>query len=582
MMDHPNIARVLDAGETDDGTPYFVMELVQGIPITDYCDRNRLTVSERLALFSDVCQAIQHAHQKAIIHRDLKPSNVLVCIYDGQAVPKVIDFGLAKALRHESRLTDKTVFTEFGQVVGTLQYMSPEQATLDALDIDTRTDIYSLGVLLYELLAGSPPIDAETLKNHALLKVLELIRDQEPPRPSQRLGESDELLQTVSAERRIAPVELQRALRGDLDWIVMKTLEKDRTRRYGSASQLADDVGRFLQGEAIDARPPSVLYRARKFVSRNRGSVAATAALAGVLLLGVIGTSVGLMRAKQANEQLTSALAEVTAERDRADEEAAWSFRVASGLANVFQTDTQKQEFADEWSARLASLREEVGPTHESVVRQRALHAVWGWTSVWAELGAAGRLGADEQNMIYDRLKRWGPLVEEAYHAARGVLPVSDPLWTGLLNDQIQWVLMRRGEAPSLQTRFGLRRRPHRRQVRPGGAVVRRADRVHGGDSRREFRHGHANERRGDRRLPASQPAKKGGRGDAALPSGATRRRQSNPVARRASRVRSSTPSTRPRPPTKKPTRDSSGCTTWTRRRSFARARPAGRWPTTS
>src|SRR3954454_14246271 len=255
MMDHVNIARVLDAGATESGQPYFVMELVHGVPITSYCDDNHLTPRQRLELFVPVCQAIQHAHQKGIIHRDIKPSNVLVTLYDGKAVPKVIDFGVAKAT--DQRLTERTLFTQYGAMVGTLEYMSPEQAELSALGVDTRSDIFSLGVLLYELLTGSTPLTHERMKDAAYAEVLRLIKEEEPPKPSTRLSDSGKALASISAQRRTEPAKLTKLVRGELDWIVMKCLEKDRNRRYETANGLAHDIENYLHDEPVQACPPS-------------------------------------------------------------------------------------------------------------------------------------------------------------------------------------------------------------------------------------------------------------------------------------------------------------------------------------
>ena len=313
VMDHPNIAKVLDAGtvgqvftphslemQVDNllhaGRPYFVMELVRGIPITQYCDENSLSIRERLELFATVCQAIQHAHTKGIIHRDIKPTNVLVTRQDGQPVVKVIDFGVAKAMGQQ--LTDKTLFTEFAQMIGTPLYMSPEQAELSSTDIDTRSDIYSLGVLLYELLTGSTPVSKEQLKQAAIDEIRRIIREDEPPKPSTRISTA-EAAPSIAAVRSTEPAKLTKLVRGELDWIVMKALDKDRSRRYETASGFAADVQRYLADEPVQACPPSLWYRVRKFARRHKSPVVAASLVFLALVCGVIGTTWGLIRAEQ-------------------------------------------------------------------------------------------------------------------------------------------------------------------------------------------------------------------------------------------------------------------------------------------
>ncbi len=286
LMDHPNIAKVHDAGATDMGRPYFVMELVKGKPITQFCDEQRLDTEARLKLFQKVCQAVQHAHQKGIIHRDIKPSNVMVAMYDDQPVPKVIDFGVAKATGDE--LTEQTEFTRFGQIVGTLEYMSPEQAQFNNLDIDTRSDVYSLGAILYELLAGEPPFERVRIKSQALDETLRMIREDEPTKPSTKMMESARSPK-IAARRMISSDKLGSILRGDLDWIVMKAIEKDRAVRYESASKLADDIHLFLNKKPVSARPPSTFYRLKKYLRRNRTAVAILSLIGLFLLIGVAG-----------------------------------------------------------------------------------------------------------------------------------------------------------------------------------------------------------------------------------------------------------------------------------------------------
>jgi serine/threonine protein kinase len=345
LMDHPNIAHAFDAGTTDSGRPYFVMELVRGVPITEFCDQRRLTTRQRLELFVTVCQAVQHAHQKGIIHRDLKPSNVLVTLHDVIAVPKIIDFGIAKATTQ--RLTERTLFTNFAQMVGTPLYMSPEQAEMNGLDVDTRSDVYALGVLLYELLTGTTPFESQTLKKVGLDEMRRMIREEEPPTPSQRLHTLDaQVCSTVSEQRSVDSRRLGQVLRGELDWIVMKALEKDRDRRYESASAFAADVQRYLNDEAVAACPPSARYRLRKYVRRNRRVLAMVGVVAASLITATAVSIWQAARATEAQHQAEADRKQAEADRDRAEAaegRATTESAIARAVNNFLQEDLLKQ-----------------------------------------------------------------------------------------------------------------------------------------------------------------------------------------------------------------------------------------------
>ncbi|MGQ0733863.1 MAG: tetratricopeptide repeat protein [Acidobacteriota bacterium] len=328
LMDHPAIARVFDAGSTPEGRPYFAMEYVKGEPITTYCDRHRLTTRERLALFIQVCDGVQHAHQKAIIHRDLKPSNVLVTLQDDRPVPKIIDFGVAKAMTQH--LTDRTLHTELGVLVGTPEYMSPEQAEMGGLDVDTRTDVYALGVILYELLTGSLPFDARALRQKGLDEIRRTIREVEPARPSTRITKNGSTSEHVAQNRRTEPARLVGQLRGDLDWITMRALEKDRTRRYATANDLSTDIGRTFRSEPVSAGPPGATYRVGKFVKRHQYGVTAAAALVVVLVVFAAVMAVQAQRIARERDRANR-------EAERATIEAAAAKQVSDFLAGLFK-----------------------------------------------------------------------------------------------------------------------------------------------------------------------------------------------------------------------------------------------------
>ncbi len=375
LMDHPGIANILDGGATEAGRPYFVMELVNGIPITDYCDRKKLPTAERLQLFMKVCHAVQHAHQKGIIHRDLKPTNVLVTLHDGEPVPKVIDFGVVKALGQ--KLTQKTLFTGFQHLVGTPAYMSPEQAELSGLDVDTRSDIYSLGVLLYELLTGMTPFDKETLAKAAFDEMRRMIRETEPPKPSTRLNTlSQDALGTVAAKRQAEPAKLNRLVRGDLDWIVMKCLEKDRGRRYETANNVAVDIEHHLQHEPVSAAAPSALYLAEKFIRRHKAGLAVAGVLVLLLAAGVVVSTWQAVRAaraesKERQSRQKAELAQVAA--DQAREQMLHQKRVAehaSYVTSIGLADRYMGELRYDDARRLL---EACTPEHRA----------WEWNRLW-------------------------------------------------------------------------------------------------------------------------------------------------------------------------------------------------------
>jgi non-specific serine/threonine protein kinase/serine/threonine-protein kinase len=418
LMDHPGVARVLDAGTSPQGRPYFVMEHVAGLAITDYCDRHRVSPKERLCLFMQVCRATQHAHQKGIIHRDIKPSNVLVGIEDDRPVPKIIDFGVAKAT--EQRLTERTLFTEQGQMIGTPEYMSPEQAEMSSLDVDTRTDIYALGVLLYELMIGHLPFEPSTLRAGTLADVQRIIREQEPPRPSMRLSRLGPGQSEVAERRQVDHTALLKLLEGDLDWIIMKALEKDRTRRYSTASEFEDDIRRYLGNEPVVARPPSTVYRASKFLRRHRIGVTMVSAT----FIGLVIFAFTTMRLYTRAEDQRD-LARV-AERQARTVNTFLQDMLTQADPQFSGPDTPIKDIVDYSAAKVDEQFE------DDPVARGEVHAVLGWTYfMLGEYGPAGRhtaaaatakaehYGADHRETIdewnrHAQVLMWGSRLEEA------------------------------------------------------------------------------------------------------------------------------------------------------------------------
>ncbi len=431
LMDHPAIARVFDAGSTPEGRPYFAMEYVRGEPITAYCDRHRLTTRERLELFIQVCDGVQHAHQKAIIHRDLKPSNVLVTLQDDRPVPKIIDFGVAKATTQS--LTEQTLFTELGALIGTPEYMSPEQAEMGGLDIDTRTDVYALGVILYELLTGTLPFDGRKLREKGLDEIRRTIREVEPPRPSTRITQDGPKSGDAAQNRRTEPGRLASQLRGDLDWITMRALEKDRTRRYATANALALDIRRSLNDEAVTAGPPSATYRVGKFVRRHRAGVAAAVTLVVVLLTFAVVMTVQAQR--------------IAHERDRANREASASKQVSDFLVGLFNMSDPSEARGNSVTAReiLDRGAREIDQTlREQPEVQARLQATMG--AVYTSLGVYGAAV---------------PLLEEAVATRRRLLGEDHAETLTAANDlaNAYWYLRRFDRAEPLYVDVVARRR---------------------------------------------------------------------------------------------------------------------------
>lgn len=398
LMDHPNVARVLDAGATDSGRPYFVMELVHGVPITDFCDKNLLPTRDRLVLFAEVCRAVQHAHQKGIIHRDLKPSNIMVTLHDGKPVAKVIDFGVSKAL--SKQLTEKSIYTAYGQMIGTPSYMSPEQAEMSGLGIDTRSDIYSLGVLLYELLTGKTPLDAKRLRAGAHAEMLRIIREEEPPRPSLKVSTLGDEATVIAQHRHTDPQKLRRDLSGELDWIVMRCLEKDRARRYETANGLARDIERYLRDETVEACPPSTWYRVTKFARKHRLLINTSVAFVSLLVVGATVTGWLAVQATRSEQRAIAEQARSELARQEAvaaKENALWAsqrLRTAMQLAN----EGIEFYYRDNIASALAKFAEasEIEPDLNTIyVYRRTLYADLGlWDLAAADYAHTFRLSS--------------------------------------------------------------------------------------------------------------------------------------------------------------------------------------------